>query len=80
MVCQNRDVYTISIGEGFKPDKNTLDDFLKSIDSDVVNTVMQNKYFNEMTTQERNYIYYQERLFRIVREYGWIYKGGKLDE
>ena len=32
-----------------------------------------------MSMVERAYMFIKERLFRIVREYGWIYKGGKLD-
>ena len=79
--CQKiyKDVFLLSVGNGCLPEYEDFVRFVKDIKQDILNTVSQIEGFDKMSMVERQYMFIKERLFRIVREYGWTYKGGKLD-
>ena len=79
VVCKNKDVFLLSVGNGYLPEYEDFVRFVKDIKQDILNTVSQIEGFDKMSMVERQYMFIKERLFRIVREYGWTYKGGKLD-
>ncbi len=79
VACKNKDVFLLSAGNGYLPEYEDFVRFAKDIKQDILNTVSQIEGFDKMSMVERQYMFIKERLFRIVREYGWTYKGGKLD-
>ena len=80
VVCKNKEIYKISIKDGYLPEMRELMEFTKNIKIDVYNTILQLETFGELTESEIIYMFYKERLFRVIREYGWTYEGGALDE
>ena len=76
VVCKNKDVFLLSVGNGYLPEYEDFVRFVKDIKQDILNTVSQIEGFDKMSMVERQYMFIKERLFRIVREYGWTYHPG----
>ena len=78
VVTYNGDVFTVEIGDGWRP---TLEEFIEdeaiirqSVDIDM----MEQAYLNNWSPDELTYMCIREQLYRMGIRYGWKVEGGLL--
>lgn len=78
VVTKNGDVFTVEIGDGFRPSAEEFEAAQKHIIDMATENAKNTDGFWEMSLEERNYLFIREKAFFTAREFGWRMRGGKL--
>lgn len=78
VIASNGDVFSVTIGNGYRPSKEEFTDAMKYIQMDVDSSILDREEAELWSPEERTYAAIREQAYRIAREFGWSLKGGRL--
>lgn len=80
VICNNGDAYIVRIAGGIKPSEVEFESYSRDLDIEIDNDLMNQNYFYDLSLNERNYLFFKEKAYRISRHFEWIIEGGDIDE
>jgi len=78
VVAHNKDVFSVYVGDGWRPMEKEFNEAVSMISRNVNFDVMDFPGFDDWTIQERTYVAIREQAFRIARQFKWTLEGGSL--
>lgn len=80
VVTANGDIFSTSIGSGYRPTIDEFEEIVDRIYSEVNNEIVLTEEFADSTIEERNYLATRETAYRIARHFGFTYRGGAMQD
>lgn len=78
VIAYNKDTYTVSIGDGYKP---SIEEFMQ-VEADIRKQVDESIPYwpnsETWTVEQMNYMGTREEFYRLCMHFGWSMKGGRL--
>lgn len=78
VIAINGDVYSVSIGNGWRPSYEEFVDAVREVAKDTDRAMMDHEMFLSWSLPERNYMAIKEQAYRIAKYFGWRLEGGRL--
>ena len=79
VITNDNDVFAISFGSGYRPDKDEFEEAVSEIRGQANISVMEMPGFFDWTPKQRTYMAIREQAFLIARRFGWKLEGGGFD-
>jgi hypothetical protein len=79
-VGSNGNIHLVDFDRGILPQITEYEAFTDMVADELDITLRNEVTSGDMSISEANYIFAKEQAYRIVRQYGWKYYGGRIDE
>lgn len=76
VITRSKDVYRVTIGDGYRPDKDEFDEEVNGIRSLADELIKEYPEYYSWTPDQRIYMAIREQAFLICRRFGWRLEGG----
>lgn len=80
VISENGDVWIADVSDGYRPSLDEIKSKINQIIDEVTFDIQEDPSFWDWSTEERNYMFIREKMYRIAQEYKWKLMGGKIDE
>jgi hypothetical protein len=79
-VGSNRNIHVVDFDRGILPEITEYEAFADTIEDELDMMLRNEVASGDISIGEANYIFAKEQAYRIARQYGWKYYGGRIDE
>lgn len=80
VISGNGDVWIADVSDGYRPSLEEIKSKINQIIDEVTFDIQEDPSFWDWSTEERNYMFIREKMYRIAQEYKWKLMGGRIDE